>query len=116
MEVSSLIFPQLGRNELQSNLCEKIFVSTSTLKNHMILHTYDKLHLCQASILKKHIRILTGETTSMQGMQCLKTHILIHTGEKPYQCDQTFPQATGKQTNVIPDQTHSSRRYVGYDI
>ena len=79
-------------------------INPSTLKDHLLTHTREKIYNCQqctyscskAEHLRRHMMIHTGEmsysceqcTYSCSRADSLKRHMLTHTGEKNYRCVQ----------------------------
>ena len=103
--------PILKRDKI-CNICEAQFHSHSTLKQHQITHTGEKLFACptcdkkfsQSGTLLRHKRSHTGEKNH-QCLECgkwfqekgyLKLHKITHSAEKPHacnSCDQSFTQS-----------------------
>lgn len=96
--------------------CAKIFIDSSSLKKHMIIHG-EKQYICKFegcgkkfldnSKLRRHQLVHTGEKPfkcDLCGKKFsldfnLKTHLRTHTGEKPYfcsyaGCDRRFTQSS----------------------
>ena len=94
MEVPSSVSLQLVRAELQLHLCkecDQTFSQASSLKSHIKVHTGEKFHPCKQC----------DKTFSNSGS--LNSHIKIHTGEKPFscnQCNKTFSQSGSLKNHI----------------
>ena len=113
-------------------ICGKAFNLSSTLKQHVVVHTGGKSHTCNTcgktftrfANLKAHLRTHTGEKPytcdicqkAFTQPAFLKKHIMIHTGEKPYKCDfcwKTFTQSSNRRDHL---KTHTGEKPYKCDI
>ena len=91
---------EIERNyECTDNICEKKFRLKNDMKQHMRLHTGDKLLLC--GVCKK----------KFTSKYAILHHMAVHTGEKPFQCAlcrNQFTQPANLRTHVKNKHSNSA--------
>lgn len=70
----SIPLPFLAVKPFKCSMCPKEFRQTTTLSNHLKIHTGEKPYICT----------YCNKTFRQTGT--LSNHLKIHTGEKPYEC------------------------------
>lgn len=85
--------PRSPTKKFRCEVCNKCFSHTTTLQDHLNIHTKQKPHRCPFSDCNK----------AFSNRSNLSRHLRIHTGVKPYTChicNKSFSQSSNLKAHV----------------
>lgn len=117
-----------SRNQFSCDICQKVFLYPSQLKEHRMIHTGEKPYQCEicskayvnASKLKYHMIVHTDRQYKCTICEKeflyenhLDRHIRTHTGEKPYECNDCGKTFARQDTLTDHYRSHTGEKPYG---